>query len=271
MALRFCPGGTLDDYVKKHHPLSQKTKLCIARDISAGLAYLESEQITHRDLKPDNVLVRVFHSLRFVCAVVEADFLFQLDGPHQEGQFGWAKISDFGLSKQDVASSLSSRRSGARIWMAEEVIRAENLRLLAEDEETLASIPRYESSADIWSFGLVLLFICTGKHHTALLEFEKGVAKMLQVPKAQFPRPVVPEGLLAPFDSIINECLDPDPKRRPKSEDLRKRFQAALEALSEPSRVQAEQREANTVSTASNQEEVLRAAGYNPVPLPGTT
>lgn len=116
------------------------------------------------------------------------------------------------------------------MWIAEEVIRA-NHRWLASDEEK--TLPQYESSADIWSFGLVLLFMFTAKYHTNPEAFEKAEFGMIRN-KDPFPRPVIPAGLLPPFDSIIKECLDSNPTRRPTSEGLRKRFQEALEALTEP-------------------------------------
>lgn len=133
-----------------------------------------------------------------------------------------------GLSvKEDIATAFYT---GARLWMAIEVLQTDSLRLT---EDPPARIPRYEFSADIWSFGLVLLFMFTAKYHMTSLEFLRAEFRMIHQ-NAKFPEPMIPAGLPPLFDSIIKDCLDPDPTRRPRSADLLSRFQDALTASSEP-------------------------------------
>ena len=78
IATEFIDGKTLDDYAKDN-PLSYKSALDIAIQVASGLDEAHEAGIVHRDIKPDNVMIR---------------------------ENGLAKILDFGIAKltekQDV-------------------------------------------------------------------------------------------------------------------------------------------------------------------------
>jgi serine/threonine protein kinase len=54
--MEYVPGGSLTKLLEKTQ-LSEKLKGNILLDIAKGLLFLHNNNIYHRDLKPDNVLV----------------------------------------------------------------------------------------------------------------------------------------------------------------------------------------------------------------------
>eukprot|EP00826_Nyctotherus_ovalis_P058963 TRINITY_DN8157_c0_g1_i2.p1 TRINITY_DN8157_c0_g1~~TRINITY_DN8157_c0_g1_i2.p1 ORF type:complete len:168 (-),score=25.96 TRINITY_DN8157_c0_g1_i2:38-541(-) len=78
--------GTLKVFVKyremKAAPLTDEECSCIMRQILQGISYIHQLNIVHRDIKPQNILIRSFNNLE-----------------------GAVKIADFGLGTQDYASA----------------------------------------------------------------------------------------------------------------------------------------------------------------------
>src|SRR5690606_26212927 len=54
--MRFLPGGTLTDIIKKQKQLPVDRLLKILEQVSSALDFAHNEGVIHRDLKPDNIL-----------------------------------------------------------------------------------------------------------------------------------------------------------------------------------------------------------------------
>lgn len=54
--MEFCGGGTLNDHLRKEG-LPEVTVSLWAAQIANALFFLQSQNILHRDLKPDNVAI----------------------------------------------------------------------------------------------------------------------------------------------------------------------------------------------------------------------
>jgi serine/threonine protein kinase len=72
--MEYIPAGELSDFTQKNGPMPEVMVKTVARQILHALDYLHRRKITHRDIKPDNILISSFYQLR-------------------------VKLSDFGLSK----------------------------------------------------------------------------------------------------------------------------------------------------------------------------
>lgn len=73
--MEYCPGGELFFYLSKIGRFKQRSAQFYAANILLALEFLHKKGVIYRDLKPENVLIA-------------AD--------------GYAKITDFGLSKDDM-------------------------------------------------------------------------------------------------------------------------------------------------------------------------
>uniref|UniRef100_A0A3B3DNH0 LIM domain kinase 1 n=1 Tax=Oryzias melastigma TaxID=30732 RepID=A0A3B3DNH0_ORYME len=129
----YIKGGTLREIIKKmdsNYPWNQRVSF--AKDIAAGMAYLHSMNIIHRDLNSHNCLVREDNT------VVVADFglaRLMVDDKHSDTLLQ-GKLS--GLKKPDRRKRYTV--VGNPYWMAPEMIHGKS----------------YDERVDIFSFGIML-------------------------------------------------------------------------------------------------------------------
>ncbi|CAD5230078.1 unnamed protein product [Bursaphelenchus xylophilus] len=116
IALEFCPGGALEDHIKKRTYICNVELTLYAFEAARGMRYLHMERCIHRDLASRNCLISAQ---------------------------GIIKIADFGLSK--VAEEFQTQEKALKHiplrWMAPETIRKP---------------PVYLVNSDVWSFGALL-------------------------------------------------------------------------------------------------------------------
>ncbi|KAF8078715.1 MAP kinase [Lyophyllum atratum] len=121
--LEYVPGGSIGSCLLKHGKFDEEVTKSFTAQILAGLEYLHSKGILHRDLKADNILVEMS---------------------------GVCKISDFGISKRtdDGSGGAFTAMQGTVFWMAPEVINTQK--------------KGYNFKIDIWSVGCVVLEMWAG-------------------------------------------------------------------------------------------------------------
>ncbi|XP_053729118.1 LIM domain kinase 1a isoform X1 [Synchiropus splendidus] len=128
----YIKGGTLREIIKKmdcSYPWNQRVSF--AKDIAAGMSYLHSMNIIHRDLNSHNCLVRENNT------VVVADFgLARLMIDDKQEKLSHAKLP--GLKKPDRRKRYTV--VGNPYWMAPEMIHGKS----------------YDERVDIFSFGIML-------------------------------------------------------------------------------------------------------------------
>lgn len=120
--------------------MDRQTTLCeadaryVVRQIAEGLAHLYENQVVHRDIKLENILVTRSEEDRNAEPTIE-DFVFKI------GDLGFAKkLSDHGV--------LSKTLAGTPLNMAPEMLKGES----------------YTAKVDVWSLGTILYQMLVGRH-----------------------------------------------------------------------------------------------------------
>jgi serine/threonine protein kinase len=166
--LEYVPGGSVGRCLRKHGRVDENTIKYFISQILDGLAYLHSQNIVHRDMKADNILV-------------------DLEGT--------CKISDFGISKRSSMSSLFSVQNstgltdillfpddiyndnvemsmqGTIFWMAPEVVHNQKR--------------GYSAKADIWSLGCIMIELAAGRRPWSDEDVMQAMFKVSSVLRTQ--------------------------------------------------------------------------------------
>ena len=117
---------------------------------------------------------------------------------------GAVKISDFGISSQlDSTAGMCETFVGTTCYMAPERLSGD----------------RYSYSSDIWSFGLIMLELASGRYPYKKANSYFELLGQIMDQDA----PHCPEGDLSDFfGEFVGLCLDKEPARRPAARDLLK-------------------------------------------------
>ncbi|KAK7002889.1 Dual specificity mitogen-activated protein kinase kinase 4 [Biomphalaria glabrata] len=145
-----------------------------------ALNYLKEKlKIIHRDVKPSNILL---------------------------DRKGNIKLCDFGISGHLVDSIAKSRDAGCRPYMAPERI------------DPKASSRGYDVRSDVWSLGITLMELATGKFPYP--KWQSVFDQLQQVVQGSAPRLPSDSTFSVECINFINTCLTKEDKQRPKYNKL---------------------------------------------------
>lgn len=116
------------------------------------------------------------------------------------GPDGVVKLADFGCAKRVSGTAMHTLRGSVQ-WMAPEVLNQQP----------------YGKTADIWSFGCVLVEMITGRAPWG--HFETSVAAMIHVATAQ-EMPPLPEHVNGELRDLVKACTSIAPRERPSARKL---------------------------------------------------
>ncbi|KAI0543136.1 hypothetical protein GGR58DRAFT_450892 [Xylaria digitata] len=141
--MEYVPDGDLGKLIQEQGPLVEQDVKIIAHQLVDALGYLHKNKITHRDVKPDNILIQTVNPL-----VV--------------------KLTDFGLSKMiDTEQTFLKTFCGTLLYCAPEVYTEFSSyddygRRTNRKNHRPVDGERYDHAVDIWSLGGVLFNALTG-------------------------------------------------------------------------------------------------------------
>jgi serine/threonine protein kinase len=189
IAMELIEGSTLRQAAQQGLPVGRA--LGIARQVSEALAVAHASQIVHRDIKPDNVMVR---------------------------PDGYVKLLDFGLAKVQpeafgIGPTAHTTEAGLLLgtvaYMAPEQARGE---LITQE-------------ADVFALGVMLYELVTGRH-PFLTSSQLGTLHALMWESPE-PPSFVNQDLPRAIDQLIVEMLQKDPRLRPGASEVMYRLNLA--------------------------------------------
>ncbi|KAI3331904.1 Pkinase-domain-containing protein, partial [Xylariaceae sp. AK1471] len=141
--MEYVPGGDLGNLIQKQGAIAEPHVKVIAEQLVDALGYLHDNRITHRDVKPDNILIQSTNPLI-------------------------VKLTDFGLSKMiDTEQTFLKTFCGTLLYCAPEVYTEYSSyddygRRTNRKSHRPIDRERYDHAVDIWSLGGVLFYTLTG-------------------------------------------------------------------------------------------------------------
>lgn len=202
--MEFVPHKDLQLYMSAHGVLPELIGKKMAAQVLDALSYLHKKQITHRDLKPDNILI----------ANIDPD------------EFA-VKLSDFGLSKvvKDDETFLKTF-CGTLLYCAPEVFphydthvaHKGTKRTRRGSAQQSLKYHSYSQSVDIWSFGAVLWYSLCYKPPFEGVADNNGRGmfdKIMMTPLDA--RDLLIKGVSDDAVALLVEMLNTDPAARPSA------------------------------------------------------
>jgi len=183
MVWEFIDGVTLEEWMRRHGPLPPAQALDVARQLLAGLSEIHAQGIVHRDLSPDNILVR----------------------PGRDGGLN-AKIIDLGIAKRVAAETLSMTGTGLFVG-----------KLKYCSPEQAGALARGESldgRSDLYSFGVVLYEMLAGRPPFEEETPEAYLGKHLHAAPPPLDTTRLPAGVGAALSAIVSKALAKQRDRR---------------------------------------------------------
>ncbi|XP_011189834.2 ovarian-specific serine/threonine-protein kinase Lok [Zeugodacus cucurbitae] len=183
MVLEFMKGGDLLNRIVTKRNLTEPISKLFFYQMCHAVKYLHDKGISHRDLKPDNVLLETSNEETLL------------------------KVSDFGLSKFVQNDSVMKTLCGTPLYVAPEVLQT-------------GGRGAYTKKVDIWSLGVVL-FTCLSGTLPFSDDFGTPASEQIKHGRFRFSHPTWRK-VSQRATTLIKEMLVVDPKKRPTVNDVLK-------------------------------------------------
>jgi serine/threonine-protein kinase len=183
MVWEFIDGVTLEHWLKSRGPLPPDRALEVARQVLAGLAEIHAQGIVHRDLSPDNIMLR--------------------ETPGGRLQ---AKIIDLGIAKRVASESL--QMTGTGLFLGK-------LKYCSPEQAgALPSGQSVDARTDLYSFGVVLYEMLAGKAPFESATPEGYIGKHLHTAPPPLDVAGLPKELGAGLAAAVAKAMEKNRDRR---------------------------------------------------------
>src|SRR5713101_10094632 len=189
MVWEYIAGVTVEEWLRRHGRLPAPRVLELARQVLAGLSEIHAQGIVHRDLSPDNILLREARDGRLV-----------------------AKIIDLGIAKRVAAETLQ-KMTGTGMFVGK-------LKYCSPEQAgALASGQSVDGRSDLYSFGVVLYEMISGKPPFESQTPEGYLGKHLHAPPPPLDTTRLPASIGPSLATIVRCALEKDRERRFRDAD----------------------------------------------------
>jgi serine/threonine protein kinase len=146
---------SLSDAIKQHKIDPQRDTKSIMYQLLSAVAYMQSEDIWHRDIKPGNIIVMKY-------------------GPNIE-----VKLGDFGLARAGPFCNMSPTQVMYTLWYRPPEILIRQI----FGKHDLVDTVNYDSNADVWACGITMWDILTGMSDSFTRNQMRGMTEIEQTYK----------------------------------------------------------------------------------------
>lgn len=177
--IELCDGGDLNDIVQDMGGLTEDEAKHYFHQIIDALSYIHKMGVAHRDVKLENILI-----------TADDD----------------AKLTDFGLCKQQRGNDPMMTTCGTLVYAAPEIIREE---------------PYNGMKADIWSAGIVL-YAMIAAHFPWIVPDDLPPDILMKETAKQIASGDIslPDGISYELQNLLGNMLNVDPEERPTAEEI---------------------------------------------------
>ncbi|THU91633.1 Pkinase-domain-containing protein [Dendrothele bispora CBS 962.96] len=197
----YCQGGSIAALLEHGRIEDERITQVYTMQMLEGLAYLHSQGIVHRDIKPDNILLDHLGVIKFV-DFGAAKILAKNQRSMARSRRGAETVS---TSTPSMGGGVNNSLTGTPMYMSPEIIKNDRR--------------GRHGAMDIWSLGCVVLEFATGKKPWNNLDNEWAI--MFHIGVATQHPPLPEPGQLSSLGiNFIKQCLTIDPMKRPTAMEL---------------------------------------------------
>jgi serine/threonine-protein kinase len=183
MVWEYIDGVTLEERLRANGPMPPAIAIDVARQILAGLAAIHAQGIVHRDISPDNIMIR-----------------------ERPGGVLEAKIIDLGIAKRVAAESV--QMTGTGLFLGK-------LKYCSPEQVgSLSGNQAVDGRSDLYSFGVVLYEMLTGRAPFEAQTPEGYLGKHLHEAPPPLDTSRLPAAIGAPLSGVVRKALEKSREKR---------------------------------------------------------
>lgn len=149
IVMEYCNGGSLSAYIRQKHKLNEVTCKTFLRQLSLALKYMRENDVSHFDLKPQNLL------------------LMKASGGEID-----LKVADFGFAQHLQLGQENTSIKGSPLYMAPEILLKHC----------------YDPTADLWSIGVILYECLFGRAPYSSKSLQELLEKIRNNARIEIPK-----------------------------------------------------------------------------------
>ncbi|XP_015852768.1 serine/threonine-protein kinase 33 [Peromyscus maniculatus bairdii] len=187
LVMELCEDGELKEVLDKKGYFSENETRLIIQHLASAIAYLHDNDIVHRDLKLENIMVK--------SSFMDDNNEMNLN----------IKVTDFGLAVRKHGSrseSMMQTTCGTPIYMAPEVINAHE----------------YSQQCDIWSIGVIMYLLLCGEP-PFLASSEEKLFELIKKGDLRFEHPIW-DSISDSAKNVLKQLMKVDPAHRITAKEL---------------------------------------------------